>query len=438
MLQQSFKNTPTSSAIYTHFTIHCAAVNKSFSNTCKSLDKHHHVHVMFHVCHIYCMRLLCGQNAVVVKQLYLRGKLTGRDECHEHRGVRDLLPTPVGSQEAHISTNNIGFDRKHATRPYCTVHTHTPTLALSLAHAHKRLKWDNSAERMPPLSSGGCYGQRANILHRYTSIFFAQCCIFLVGDRWNWLTFSRLQLTFDSTLSFPLFHCLFEEWRRVSTAGNRCVVSRCWPVPFCGLIVLFPCGRPPDREQMYFIRASWPRYTRLIRYCSSLYHMKNKDMYCSGYNCHQLSTKWLLLLIKYLGFVLVGPCCCVLVRIHQSLSTVYSVHRCIEHRLLCNNQYFNIFYPVHSHWWFNGSKAEVIQGFDTQGTNPQCSAWTQVVYIIKIPRSKQSKDSDTHDCSLNSLCGSQVVLGMTICFPTQPTARSLHVPLAKSTRAIKN
>lgn len=38
--------------------------------------------------------------------------------CHDHRGVRDLVPTPVGSQGACISNKNTDFDIKHKTHPY--------------------------------------------------------------------------------------------------------------------------------------------------------------------------------------------------------------------------------------------------------------------------------------------------------------------------------
>lgn len=52
--------------------------------------------------------------------------------CHDYRGVRDLVPTPVGSQGACIFNNNTDFDMKHNT--YSNTRTHTLTFALSFVH----------------------------------------------------------------------------------------------------------------------------------------------------------------------------------------------------------------------------------------------------------------------------------------------------------------
>lgn len=79
--------------------------------------------------------------------------------CHDHRGVRDLVPTPVGSQGACIFNNNTDFDMKHITHPYIYTYSNTHTRSLCLLCVHKCFEGEQSAEKMSSsLSSGGHYG----------------------------------------------------------------------------------------------------------------------------------------------------------------------------------------------------------------------------------------------------------------------------------------
>lgn len=80
------------------------------------------------------------------------------------------------------------------------------------------------------------------------------------------------------------------------------------------------------------------------------------------------------------------------------------------------NQYFNASPSSHHQWWFMARKVEVMQRLSL-GIKPQCSAWTQLAYIIEIRWSQESSYSirqysevcDARDCRLNSHWGYQAI-----------------------------
>lgn len=77
--------------------------------------------------------LLCQTTACFTKTNW-RGWI-----CHDNRGVRDLVPTPVGFGGGCFCNNNTGFDIKHTTHAYkhTLIHTNTHSFSLCLWCAHK-------------------------------------------------------------------------------------------------------------------------------------------------------------------------------------------------------------------------------------------------------------------------------------------------------------